>query len=109
MTGLKRVIVIGGTGHFGGRIYRRLVREPGIELIVTSRNGVTGKDLAHSLGAQHSQSNVASAVIDQISECFEEDLCALNPSIVLHTAGPFQGQTYRVAEACIKCGSHYEV
>jgi len=107
VTGLKRVVVIGGTGHFGGRICRRLVREPGIELVVTSRHVAAGNELARSLSAQHSQSNVVSAALDQFSATFEEDLSALNPAIVLHTAGPYQGQNYRVAEACIKCGSHY--
>ena len=29
------------------------------------------------------------------------------PDIVVHTAGPYQGKDYRVAEACILAGSHY--
>jgi saccharopine dehydrogenase-like NADP-dependent oxidoreductase len=31
----------------------------------------------------------------------------LAPSIVIHTGGPFQGQDYRVPQACIQAGSHY--
>jgi hypothetical protein len=27
--------------------------------------------------------------------------------VVIHTAGPYQGQDYRVAKACIEAGSHY--
>jgi len=29
------------------------------------------------------------------------------PDVVLHTAGPFQGQDYAVARACIDAGCHY--
>lgn len=46
-------------------------------------------------------------MLDRQSEQFEADLKALHPNIVVHTAGPFQGQGYRVAEACIQVGSHY--
>ena len=38
---------------------------------------------------------------------FDRALAALQPAVVIHTAGPFQGQDYRVAEACIRCDSHY--
>lgn len=31
----------------------------------------------------------------------------LAPDVVLHTAGPFQGQDYTVARACIDAGCHY--
>jgi len=34
-------------------------------------------------------------------------LAAARPDAVIHTAGPFQGQDYRVAEACIAAGAHY--
>lgn len=32
---------------------------------------------------------------------------ALRPRVVIHTAGPFQGANYSVAEACVQAGSHY--
>jgi FlaA1/EpsC-like NDP-sugar epimerase len=33
----KTIVVIGATGHFGGRIFRRIVGEPNLKLVVTSR------------------------------------------------------------------------
>ncbi|HZF99242.1 MAG TPA: hypothetical protein VEY92_13600 [Pseudoxanthomonas sp.] len=33
-------------------------------------------------------------------------LVALAPGIVIHSAGPFQGCDYRVAEACLAAGVH---
>jgi hypothetical protein len=50
---------------------------------------------------------ISSAELDQLSEDFNSDLQALHPEIVIHTAGPYQGQDYRVAKACIRSGSHY--
>jgi saccharopine dehydrogenase-like NADP-dependent oxidoreductase len=38
---------------------------------------------------------------------FARELAALKPDIVIHCAGPFQGQDYRVAEAALDCGAHY--
>ena len=58
-----RVAVFGGTGHFGARICRRLIGDPSIDLVVTSRSENRAARLAEDLRA-HSHS-VASAAIDQ--------------------------------------------
>jgi hypothetical protein len=34
-------------------------------------------------------------------------LVATRPDLVIHTSGPYQGQSYHVAEACIEYGCHY--
>ncbi len=101
------IVVIGGTGHFGGRICRRLSRETDIELVVTSRNDATASQFAAELRTNFPESHVRSARLDQFSNNFENDFRCLNPDVVVHTAGPYQGQDYRVAEVCIECGSHY--
>ena len=38
---------------------------------------------------------------------FAAQLKALNPDLVIHCAGPFQGQDYRVALASMACDAHY--
>ena len=103
----KEVLVLGGTGHFGERICRRLSREAGISLIVTSRNKARADALASDLRRLNAGANVRGAALDQDSASFSTDLEALDPYIVLHTAGPYQYQDYRVAKACIAAGSHY--
>lgn len=50
---------------------------------------------------------LSAAALDQSAPEFETDLSDLEPDIVIHTAGPYQGQSYRVARACIEAGSHY--
>lgn len=82
-----RVVVIGGFGNFGARICRVLEGSPGIEVIASSR----------SAGAQ----------LDIGTDGFAEALRKLSPGTVIHCAGPFQGQGYRVASAALAAGAHY--
>ncbi len=102
-----RIVIIGATGHFGGRICRRILGEPNTELVVTSRTVGKAESLSTELEQIHADAMVSAAALDQTSSSFAEDLAILQPDIVIHTAGPYQGQSYNVAEACLACGSHY--
>lgn len=92
-----RVVVIGGFGNFGARICRRLGHEPGIEVIATRRH----------VGESFDGAAVRAARLDIHSTVFASALRALAPDVVVHCAGPFQGQEYRVVEAALACGAHY--
>jgi saccharopine dehydrogenase-like NADP-dependent oxidoreductase len=102
-----RIVIIGATGHFGGRICRRILGEPDTELVITSRNLDRAQPLSTELGRLNASAKVSAAALDQTSPALAAELAALQPNIVIHTAGPYQGQGYDVAEACIACGSHY--
>lgn len=104
---MKRIVVIGGTGHFGSRICRRISGEKSTELVVTSRSERKARTLVDELQKNVPSAPINAARLDQFSPEFERDLVALRPDIVIHTAGPYQGQDYRVAKACINSGSHY--
>jgi len=104
---VKRIIVIGGTGHFGGRICRRVVAEKHTELVVTSRSEAAARSLVDELRKLRPDTAINAACLDLSSADLNADLMSLRPDIVVHTAGPFQGQDYRVARACIAAGSHY--
>lgn len=103
----EKVLVLGGTGHFGTRISKRLAKQSGIELIVTSRDDCTARALVNELSSAGTEAQVSAIVVDQESQSFDADLKAIAPFAVIHTAGPYQGQDYRVARACIASGSHY--
>jgi hypothetical protein len=45
--------------------------------------------------------------IDIEAPSLARTLTALQADVVVHTAGPFQGQDYRVAAACIEAHAHY--
>jgi saccharopine dehydrogenase-like NADP-dependent oxidoreductase len=92
-----RVVVIGGLGNFGARICRRLSLEQGFEVVATSRHAAKASTLK----------NLEFAALDIDHPGLSEQLRALAPDLVIHCAGPFQGQDYRVALAALGCGAHY--
>lgn len=90
-----RVVIIGGFGNFGARICRRLIQETGFEIVATSRRPNTALEFVNT------------AALDMDSPTFAAQLKALNPHLVIHCAGPFQNQDYRVALATMACDAHY--
>lgn len=100
----SKVLVIGGYGLFGGKIVRALADEP-IDLIVAGRSADRAAAFCRSLGDP--TASLQPLAIDTNDHRFHEALSAAAPSIVIHTSGPFQGQNYAVADACIARGAHY--
>lgn len=98
-----RVVVIGATGVFGSRIARRLARDPRFSLVIAGRRLSALEALRTSID----DPQVQVVTLDVDSEDFPRDLARLQPQLVIHTAGPFQRQDYRVAEACLACDSDY--
>jgi NAD(P)-dependent dehydrogenase (short-subunit alcohol dehydrogenase family) len=83
-----RVVILGGGGNFGARICRALWQDPAFEVIPAGRSAPAAR-------------------LDICAPEFEKDLSALHPGLVIHCAGPFQGQDYRVARAALAAGAHY--
>lgn len=98
-----RVVVLGGYGHFGARIVRALAKEPLIEAVVAGRHAT--RQGPACFGAE--SAGLAFVDIDAGGTDLRHRLAALGPALVIHTAGPFQGQDHRVAEACLAAGAHY--
>ncbi|HZE60718.1 MAG TPA: saccharopine dehydrogenase [Burkholderiales bacterium] len=88
---MVRIVVLGASGNFGARIARTLKEDPLLEVIACSRSG---------RGPAH-------VALDIASPGFANALRKLSPGLVIHCAGPFQGQDYRVALAAIAAGAHY--
>lgn len=102
-----KLLVLGGTGHFGRRICHRLAHGSGFNLVVSSRDMARANQLVEELQTENGDCRVTGATLDQSSADFESQLAELKPRVVIHTAGPYQGQEYRVARACTRVGSHY--
>ncbi|WAH56250.1 saccharopine dehydrogenase [Pseudomonas silvicola] len=96
-----RVIIIGGLGNFGARICRRLALEPGLELIATGRKPISGSECFGPA------SQITTAALDIDSPDLQARLAQLRPHLVIHCAGPYQGQDYRVALAACAVHAHY--
>lgn len=102
-----RVLVLGGYGHFGGRICARLVHNPQIQLLVGGRHRSSAEKFIESVEKHTGHKDPEAVVIDHTSSSFSAELKRLNLDLVIHTCGPFQGQSYRVAESCISADCHY--
>lgn len=93
-----KVLLLGGTGVFGSRLARLLVRD-GHDLTIAARNLKTAQDLAQQL-------NCAAQQMDR-----NGDLNSLTGhDVLVDAAGPYHSygsDPYRLARAAIKAGMHY--
>lgn len=101
-----RVVVIGGYGFFGRRLVERLALQADIHVIVAGRSRVDAEALVRRIRRQ-SIAQLDVCVLDAMSSDLPLALERLAPNTVVVASGPFQGQDYRVAQACIRCGANY--
>lgn len=95
-------VVLGGYGNFGRRIVADLARDRDHRVIVAGRDARQARAVADEVGG-----SAEPAVLDSRAANLAAELKRLGASVVIHTAGPFQGQDYLVAQACIEARSHY--
>jgi saccharopine dehydrogenase-like NADP-dependent oxidoreductase len=95
----KRVLIIGGYGNFGSTIARALAADANIRPLIGGRSRAKAERFAAELGAE--------AVALDIHVDITATIAQASPDIVIHTTGPFQGQSTAVARACIAQACHY--
>jgi len=89
-------VVAWAVRYFGARICSRLALEPDIDIV------------ARAAGEQREKStSVQTACSISDAPDLTSKIRSLAPDLVIHCAGPFQGQDYRVALASLACGAHY--
>jgi Saccharopine dehydrogenase NADP binding domain len=101
--GPHRVLILGAYGFFGSRIAEILARDANIELLLAGRNANKATALAYQLGLRAQNARHVDAADPKLGALLRK----LGVNTVIHTAGPFQGQDYRVARAAIEAQSHY--
>ncbi|HMN44255.1 MAG TPA: saccharopine dehydrogenase NADP-binding domain-containing protein [Povalibacter sp.] len=100
-----RILVLGGYGNFGARIVDALASQARCHLLIAGRDAVrAGQAAARLRGAA---AVVEGMGLDAHDPQFAQFLRQQRIDLVIHTAGPFQGQSYEVARACIEAGAHY--
>lgn len=101
-----RVMVIGGYGNFGSIVSRHLIGMPDIDLVISGRDPVK---LLRKVQALNTQSGRVCQQWcgDAMGSEFKSALGSLAINLVIHTGGPFQGQSYAVAQSCIDAGVNY--
>ena len=102
---LQRVLVIGGYGAFGGLAAERLARIAGIEVVVAGRSLEKAQGFAARL-AEGACAEVRGIRLDA-RDVSAAALGEIGPAVLIGAAGPYQGQDYRLARACIAAGVHY--
>jgi saccharopine dehydrogenase-like NADP-dependent oxidoreductase len=99
---MLRVAIIGGYGNFGTHVARSLSGDPAIQLILAGRSLAKAQAAASALDA----ANPPEARTYDLAGP-PEALAAFKPDLVINMVGPYNGQSYAVAEAAIACGAHY--
>lgn len=84
----------------------RLSQQSDLHITVAGRSGAAAESLVRKLSPA-ATSELSFAVVDAMHQAFASQLKTLNVAVVVNASGPFQGQDYRVAEACIAVGAHY--
>ena len=95
-----RVVVIGGYGNFGARVCRGLADSAGMEVVAAGRRPEEERRSIAELNVRHAR-------LDYSAPDFAAALKRLAPDLVIHCAGPFQSQDYRVARAALAASAHY--
>jgi hypothetical protein len=102
---MRRILILGGYGTFGGRIVRLLARHKRWSLIVAGRSREKAEAFARSLGDQQ----VSAIALDR-DAITTDQLKSLDLCLVIDASGPFQGgkaMAYPVVHAALEAGLHY--
>jgi len=102
----KTIVILGGYGNFGKRIAQYFISD-----LATASNQTDNQLTIYIAGRRlekatqfcdenNNQTNVEykPLKIDIYSPSFKATLETINPNIVVHTSGPFQGQSHFVAK-----------
>lgn len=95
-------MVLGGYGNFGRRIVSALVGEPDARVFVCGRDIKQAQAVARDAGGSAQPLH-----IDAHASDFADRLREVEAQLVIHTAGPFQGQNHSIPRACIAARAHY--
>jgi hypothetical protein len=100
---MHTILVLGGYGFFGQRISAALASTPTLRVLVGGRDIGRATVAARAIGLPPEQA----VVLDAHDPNLAGALRRLQVDVLIHTAGPFQGQDYSVARAAIQAGCHY--
>lgn len=104
MSETARILLLGGYGSYGRIIAANLAQEDRIDLIIAGRSAEKAQALAATLAFEGTPPRGLGL---DVFGALDEALSTVKPDLVIHTVGPFQGQDYQVAQACVDAGVHY--
>jgi saccharopine dehydrogenase-like NADP-dependent oxidoreductase len=100
---MHTVLVLGGYGFFGQRISAALAATASLRVLIGGRDLGRARAAACAMGlpVEHA------VALNAHGRNLADTLRRLQVRVLIHTAGPFQGQDYSVACAAIDAGCHY--
>jgi hypothetical protein len=107
MVPVNRVLILGASGQFGSRLCRRLVQLDDLHLFIGGRDGQKLEAAQEQLRAVKPDAKIDILARTISGSNLEDLLYSRRLSLVVHLAGPFQGQDYAVAKACLQAGVPY--
>ena len=99
---MQSAVVLGGYGNFGKRVVAALAADRSHRIVVAGRDFQQARAVADSVGFP-----AEPVALDVRATNLAAQLRWLDAGVVVHAAGPFQGQDYAVAQACIEARAHY--
>ena len=100
---MQTVLVLGGYGFFGQRISTALASTGSFRVLIAGRDPNRATNTARAIGLSPEQA----VFLDARDPNLAAELRRLQVDVLVHTAGPFQGQDYTVARAAIEARCHY--
>src|SRR5436190_102903 len=100
------VLIVGGYGFFGQRLARRLALDSSLHVVIAGRKRSAAQNFAARIQSANG-ARVSAERVDATDAALSTTIQQIAPRALVHTGGPFQGQSYHVAEACIAAGVHY--
>jgi saccharopine dehydrogenase-like NADP-dependent oxidoreductase len=100
------VLILGGYGFFGQRLAKRLAADATLHIVLAGRNLTAAQSLVDRLQTSDG-ARMSAALVDATDRELSATLRRIAAHVVVHTGGPYQGQGYHVAEACIAASAHY--
>lgn len=100
------VLILGGYGFFGQRLAQRLAHDAGLRVVLAGRDQAAAQSLVSRFQTSNG-ARLSAARVDATDPELSTVLRRIAAQAVVHTGGPYQGQSYHVAEACIAAGAHY--
>ncbi len=98
----RSVVVLGGYGNFGSRVAAALASDRSYRVFVAGRDARKAAIVAENIGG-----SAQPLAIEVHAADLAVQLRHVGARVVVHTAGPFQAQSYAVPRACIEARAHY--
>ncbi|BCE01652.1 saccharopine dehydrogenase family protein [Marinicellulosiphila megalodicopiae] len=108
---VKTIVVLGGYGNFGKRISEFFSEDPSLKerdltVYIAGRNIQSAQNFCNTFESNQMTTYLPLKIDIFADNCFDI-LQTIQPDLIIHTSGPFQGQDAFIAKYCLQLNCHY--